>query len=986
MKTQIRDNSQRRISLRRKIRWYTQLLVTFVLAGVLVLTSFPIVPSIVRASYDAMPHDTGIAQDETRSGEGDPYTPIEIRVVDEHGAAMQHALVYALADDQHLGGSLLRDAEGHPLRTDEQGYMQADGLVDIGDTIFAIAPIQEEEDYVLYHTSGAPSDEGIVAFTVSAPGQQELVVSSDNPLMLFDLDVSIEWDASNDPTYLQQLEFNLKRTSQYLYDITNGQAALGDITISQNSDDWAYSHIVVHASNNLRPFSVQGGIVITETVDPDHSEIIYDIGQIDMGATWNRYGEPGHNLGDDWSVVLAHELGHFLFFQDEVYLGMNDAGLLMAVDECIGSVMGDPYTDMRNTEFIADEGYWNAHCSETLANLTLDRTEWQTIQTWYPWMKTPSEIEPGPHMMPFDLTEVYVYDPITPTNALEDPTFYLDYQDRVIGSSEARAYIVRDDYVVDVGSPLGGQNRVLARGAQPGDELCVYDRARQQYGCEIIEMGDDRLTLEKDANWMPMVQISPVTSTTLDIRVEGIPSGLSLFARLYPEYGTGEPQIALNEADGVYEGTYYLSDVAMVGTIRLWVDEASTEDNPRRETMVSYMIGGNPGRRRGRGADLRGSGGRRRGRGADVREGRRRGRGGDVREGRRRGRGGNIRIRQGSMLSSDGQMFFFNVNPVTFDEGQFYTIQDMAGLPPLPPGRTVIGHGYNMVATPGTPLMDGSISFEYMGKDVVAAGGDEDALTIYFWDGNEWSALQTLRDPYYNLVSAPSQGPGVYVLLSSVEIPILAQGWNLIAYPVKQTRPVRDALLSIEGMYTQVKGYDATNPWNPWRRYIVGLPAWLEPYINNLDELEFGKGYFIYTTDDGTLYLPHDGGASPAAMNADMAAALEGMPQIAPATYFGRVETSNTFAPVAGMSVVARVNDTVCGEGETQEVDGAIIYVVEVAADEADKHSGCGSPGQPVTFEIGGHTMATTASWDNGTARELSLSDTTRVYIPSIVR
>jgi hypothetical protein len=274
---------------------------------------------------------------------------------------------------------------------------------------------------------------------------------------------------------------------------------------------------------------------------------------------------------------------------------------------------------------------------------------------------------------------------------------------------------------------------------------------------------------------------------------------------------------------------------------------------------------------------------------------------------------------------------------------------------------------------------------------VIAAGGDETTLTVYYWDGATWTALPTVRDPYYNMASARSQGSGIYVLMSSVEIALEAAGWNLIAYPVKQSRSVPDALKSIDGYYTQVMGYDATSQFNPWRRYIVGLPAWLAPYINNLHEMEFGKGYFVYATEELTLYLPHDSGQSLAAVDEETAAALASMPQHAPASYYGIVQASDEFMPAADMPVVATVNGTVCGQGFTQEVDGNIIYAVEVYSDEPGIAEGCGATGRMVSFQVGDQMLATTAQWDSSQVNELNLSAeptdlNNRVYIPMVVR
>ena len=114
--------------------------------------------------------------------------------------------------------------------------------------------------------------------------------------------------------------------------------------------------------------------------------------------------------------------------------------------------------------------------------------------------------------MPFALTTVQVQEPMTSTDTLEDPTFYLNYAAGGVSSSGAHAFLLRDgdenpadfEYVYDLGSPVGGQNRVLARGAQPDDRLCVFDQPRNQFGCEIIRSGDERLSLTKNFTWTPV--------------------------------------------------------------------------------------------------------------------------------------------------------------------------------------------------------------------------------------------------------------------------------------------------------------------------------------------------------------------------------------------------------------------------------------------------------------------------------------------------
>jgi hypothetical protein len=514
----------------------------------------------------------------------------------------------------------------------------------------------------MYLTSGAPTEIGVDSFSVTTPGVQDLRVSDAHPLFLFNLHLSLEWDVTASPSYIQRLQFNLQRASQYLYDFSDGQIALGSITVHQNADDWDTSDIVVHATNRLRPFAAQGGIVITPTVDPQHQDIVYDTGQVHMGAVWNRYGAPGQDLGDDWSITLAHELSHYLLFQDDSYLGLDASGFLRAIGTCRRSAMGDLYTDPESTEFVGDQAYWDTICAQTLGQQTLGRTEWQTLKTWYPRLQMPAVVNAGPSTMPFNFTSISIMSPITPTLALADPTFYLDYAGSQIGSSEAHAFLLRKDkYVIDLGSPIGGQNRLLANGAQPGDRICIFDRARQQYGCEEVVIGDDRITLEQDATWTPVLQLTPVTSRTFTLAVDGLPTDLSLKARLFPEYGPGGAPIELIRSGATYSGTFNLADPALAGSIQVWVDEPATEENPRRETFVSYSVGGYPGNTRGGGGNSRGGGGTSRGGGGNSRGG----------GGNSRGGGGNSRGGGAPLVSPDGQMIFFTPNPEIFQEGQF---------------------------------------------------------------------------------------------------------------------------------------------------------------------------------------------------------------------------------------------------------------------------------------------------------------------------
>jgi len=236
---------------------------------------------------------------------------MQVRVISGTVPA-SNAIVYRLPAGQTLGALPFADGAGKPFRTNWLGYLQGRGQLGIGDTLFALAPITWTESYTLYYTSGTPNATGLIGTQVLTPGVQALSVTSAHPLVLFNLDVSLEWDMRKDTLFLEQLQTYLRRASELLYDWSNGQAALGNVTIYHDREHWSEAHIRIYASNRLRPNAALGGLVptlMTETVALSTTRVItYAPGQVHMAATWNRYGESSGNLGEDWPRALAQTI------------------------------------------------------------------------------------------------------------------------------------------------------------------------------------------------------------------------------------------------------------------------------------------------------------------------------------------------------------------------------------------------------------------------------------------------------------------------------------------------------------------------------------------------------------------------------------------------------------------------------------------------------------------------------------------------------
>jgi hypothetical protein len=337
--------------------------------------------------------------------------------------------------------------------------------------------------------------------------------------------------------------------------------------------------------------------------------------------------------------------------------------------------------------------------------------------------------------------------------------------------------------------------------------------------------------------WQPEVRVSPVTSTTIDISVT-VPVSAVLHARLFPADAPAVTFITLTQVGAwnngqLYTGTFTLTDPALEGYVQVWAG-ADPIGSADREIVTEYAINGNPRSMGGRGGHIRGHGGHIRGHGAPA-------------------------------ISADGQVILFSKG-IDLDSDQFIVLQPATVLPAVPSWATVTGKGYWLATSAKPPNLENtSISFGYLGSEVPP--GEEQWLRIYFWNEKTWEPLPTQLDTDYNMASALTRGPGLYALMSSIEISLTGPGWNLIAYPSHLTRTVTEALQSIAGSYTLVYGHNPQNATNPWDAHGKDAPD----CVGKLHEMQFGRGYWINVTKPVTLRLK--GGLGVAVLSAPIPSA-----------------------------------------------------------------------------------------------------------------
>lgn len=661
------------------------------------------------------------------------------------------------------GAQVYERKSGRTLAAGADGRIDA-AAVALGDQLWARLPANDDYPQAqLFHTTAgvtpvAANQYG--SFGDSNGAELRLLVRSDRPLLLYDLNVSAQWVVEDDPSFADQLRRNVMRASDYLYAFTNGQFALGQVTVRQAYEGWEAADIKLHTSNVLHPNATIGGIVPAATPDISPAvPITYTPGSVFMGSYWNRFGAPPNQevtykgavvppeqLADDWSIALAHELAHYLLFLFDTYTDPNGVSSEALAAQCAGSAMGDTYLPA-NQAFIFDQALWDANCGATEAHTRLNgRTEWATIRAWYSFAVAPSAPGPG-GFPPVPLTNVTFLTPPVTAAPLAGQVFTLTYELNQTSSGEARAFLLRDDSLIfEQGKPPEGATSIQLVDARVGDRLCVFDlndhaeapdAPRHQFGCETIAPGDSVLAMTNDPAWNPTVTIAQTGPQQLSVSVQQpLASGLALQARLIPETSPGGPAQALSRSGDMWTTVFDLPGPVAPVYLQLWVDESPAAPQTRREVIADRGTGGN---------------------GA---------------YGPARHHGGVLAV------SSDGNAGYQPDAPLELQPGQSVAWQSMPGTPPVPPWKRISGQSYRLDAFPASLVSSGQVSIQFEDAFGVlqAAGAASPAAPaavaqLHFWDGQAWRPLPTTLGTPANaedgvrLATAPSQGVGVYAVM-----------------------------------------------------------------------------------------------------------------------------------------------------------------------------------------------------------------------------
>ncbi|MGB1252375.1 MAG: FG-GAP-like repeat-containing protein, partial [Candidatus Promineifilaceae bacterium] len=826
--------------------------------------------------------------------------------------------------------------------------------------------VENSSKYSLYHASGIPNPLGVSGTVVTQLGLQTLTVTKKTPLLLFDLDLSLEWDARNDEGFLNELDRAIANASAVLFDASNGQMAIGNVNVYQNKENWLSSDVIIFASRGIRPMANIGGLVDRSINDIGLTGIITDAfapGQVRMGPNWDPFGSNAADLGQDWQRAFAHELSHYLLYLPDNYIGIVNNSL--AYIDCFGSLMTNTYDDDYSEFLRREEWDASADCQRTVAQLETGRTDWDTISAFYPELQntdSTNTLNAGPATLPLDIMRMAIDKQNTAATTLPNRTYDLraaEGSNVLLAAPRAEGYLHKtngtpavytDDTIIQLGAAGGGGDRLIVRGADIGDRVCAVDIESARVGCTDITESSTSIFMSVEADWQPDIEVTAVNSVTLDIEVTLPVAVNGLDIQVIPAYGSAESpnviapkHVAMAGSGVVFNQQITLDHPSFEGIIRVWTpNAASTQESVSQYTLNSEYWGGN---QRAWGGNQRAWGGN------------------------QRAWGGNQRAWGAPTTSGDGQVSVFDAaNP--FEVNGISTLQSLAVLPELPVWLTAVGSGYRVVEEAGYASSVAAIgnnrviSFNYLQSQV--PDGYEFSLKVYFSadNGQTWQRLDTILDEDQNLATARLNDPadGIYTLLSTVDVPMFHVGWNNFGYPIPRTRAITEALAAVDGFYTDVYHYDAANG-GQWTMHDVAVddehPAFRN-IVNDLHDVSFSGAYWINITQEITLHL---GVPSQIGRTVERASSA----QLPPTTYFGWISNTGGLNLTIDLTVEAKVNGILCGQTTAFAKDGGVAYKLQVESEVLfGVPNDCGTDGANVQFYVDGiYLNGTDHTWDN---------------------
>lgn len=664
-----------------------------------------------------------------------------------------HVLALDEAGRAVAGASIYRNGALAGV-TDDSGVYAPPELT-VGDTLVALQPLAEQTTIRGLHTT--PDSAGVnwahrtyitsmdiggngepQPHVVRSLGQQRLVVKQGAPLILYNLLVSLEWDAS--AAYVDQMAAALQRASDALYDASDGQMAFGRVAIYDKGIGWNEADIQVAVRNNVRPYAYVGGLTAA-----DRSQVIR-VGRYWDGASGNQ---------GDWDQrngyrTLIHEFGHYgLNLYDEYFGYVIQDGVLVGeqTTHCTGPENRNAATEATNaslmdyqytsTELAARgaAGLWSAACEQTAQWQLNEESDWETIVRRYGdaaenarWrIVTPATREAvlaGPDTLP---RQALPFPDIETHNAGADaPARQLTvlhgggggYPGALVvldppgGAAVDQGFTDATGQIAIFGSAAGDEVRVKALDAGLAGQL-VLDQ-RLAYTLTLAPPAGLMAATRGENAYVNLVPGSD--GRTLYLALRGVGAGSALYALVAPPGDSSPVRTSLAAAPGssVYTGTISLIAAAPgIGALHVRglgpVGETVALDSDFSLHPVNAS-------------------------------------------------------QEGDFYTADGNLWL-HLDQGSTGEDAYAVLMPTSGMPPLPSGLRAIGHAYAVEFSGARARLarPGLLKLFYHPDLAVGAVG----LSIYRWNqvAEVWEAQASEHDAGQRAAAARFDQPGIYVLL-----------------------------------------------------------------------------------------------------------------------------------------------------------------------------------------------------------------------------
>ncbi|MCI0397406.1 MAG: PKD domain-containing protein [Chloroflexi bacterium] len=338
-----------------------------------------------------------------------------LRFVDENGSPLANTTIWLLcyaSDDPNP--PLLADL---PMPTNALGEPAA-ALPAGCSHLAALRQLHEQPSgkpghgpaYRVYATSWPAG--GSVPLAASG----DITITAGQPLVLFEVVASLAWQPAAGSAYLGELREGLYQALAYLYDLSEGQMAIGPVQLYAGGRGWDTADLRILAANDYRPAAFIGGIVqapISYTAG-NGAETVFAPARIFLGRFWDGL-DATDPISGSWSQpaayrTLVHEWSHYaLFLYDEYQQKEAGGGKVSTYCVCLSLPQGACDASAMSYHYTANEWWLPAVHGQPAVCLDTDQwqahgqADWPTLLDWGSiqglgdtWLVTPTTLLPGP--------------------------------------------------------------------------------------------------------------------------------------------------------------------------------------------------------------------------------------------------------------------------------------------------------------------------------------------------------------------------------------------------------------------------------------------------------------------------------------------------------------------------------------------------------------------------------------------------------------